>query len=117
MSLWRLLNTIQWKAWMKDGKIFELDALILVTGFDAVTGSFSQVNINGLKNNVLKKNGVVDQEQILDWQLQGPSTWFTCMGRTAKPYCSRLRSNHLREPVRLDHQDPVIHEGAQVLEE
>ncbi|KAF4984729.1 hypothetical protein FDECE_17034 [Fusarium decemcellulare] len=38
---------------MEDGTLFELDALILATGFDAVTGSFTRVNIKGLKNKVL----------------------------------------------------------------
>ncbi|KAL2787563.1 FAD/NAD(P)-binding domain-containing protein [Aspergillus keveii] len=31
----------------QDGRIINLDALILATGFDAVTGSFSRVNIEG----------------------------------------------------------------------
>ncbi|RSL84777.1 hypothetical protein CEP52_016344 [Fusarium oligoseptatum] len=40
---------------LADGTILELDALILATGFDAVTGSFSRVNIKGLKNKILNQ--------------------------------------------------------------
>ncbi|KAH8424885.1 flavin-containing monooxygenase [Aspergillus melleus] len=36
-----------------DGRTVELDALILATGFDAVTGSFSRVNIYGLDDKTL----------------------------------------------------------------
>lgn len=39
---------------MSDGAVHELDALLLATGFDAVTGSFSRVNIQGLKGRHLK---------------------------------------------------------------
>ncbi|KAF4977142.1 hypothetical protein FZEAL_6285 [Fusarium zealandicum] len=38
---------------MADGTLFELDALILATGFDAVTGSFTRLNIKGLDNKML----------------------------------------------------------------
>lgn len=38
---------------MSDGTVHELDALLLATGFDAVTGSFSRVNIQGLKGRKL----------------------------------------------------------------
>lgn len=38
---------------MSDGTVHELDALLLATGFDAVTGSFSRVNIQGLKGRQL----------------------------------------------------------------
>lgn len=38
---------------MSDGTVHELDALLLATGFDAVTGSFSRVNIRGLKGRCL----------------------------------------------------------------
>ncbi|KAM5345812.1 hypothetical protein ACJ41O_011673 [Fusarium nematophilum] len=40
---------------MQDGTLFELDALVLATGFDAVTGSFTRLNITGLKNRTLNK--------------------------------------------------------------
>lgn len=39
---------------MSDGAVHELDALLLATGFDAVTGSFSRINIQGLKGRRLK---------------------------------------------------------------
>ncbi|KAL1884899.1 hypothetical protein Plec18167_001555 [Paecilomyces lecythidis] len=35
---------------LQDGTMIELDALILATGFDAVTGSFTRVNIHGTEN-------------------------------------------------------------------
>ncbi|KAJ5014610.1 Baeyer-Villiger monooxygenase [Colletotrichum sp. SAR 10_99] len=38
---------------MSDGTIHKLDALLLATGFDAVTGSFTRVNIRGLKGRLL----------------------------------------------------------------
>jgi cation diffusion facilitator CzcD-associated flavoprotein CzcO len=38
---------------MEDGQIINLDALILATGFDAVTGSFSRVNIEGTAGQTL----------------------------------------------------------------
>ncbi|KAK1613495.1 hypothetical protein BDP81DRAFT_486105 [Colletotrichum phormii] len=40
---------------MKDGTLHKLDALILATGFDAITGSFSRVNFRGLKSRSLNK--------------------------------------------------------------
>lgn len=40
---------------MGDGTFYELDALILATGFDAVTGSFSRIDITGPKNKELNK--------------------------------------------------------------
>ena len=38
----------------EDGSMIELDALILATGFDAVTGSFKRLNIHGVGNKTLK---------------------------------------------------------------
>ncbi|PLN76327.1 FAD/NAD(P)-binding domain-containing protein [Aspergillus taichungensis] len=39
---------------LENGTTIEIDALILATGFDAVTGGFSRVNIRGAKNKTLK---------------------------------------------------------------
>lgn len=39
---------------LQDGTMLELDALILATGFDAVTGSFALLNIHGLENKTLQ---------------------------------------------------------------
>lgn len=39
---------------MADGKEIELDAILLATGFDAITGGFSRIDIRGLKNKSLK---------------------------------------------------------------
>ncbi|KAF9877997.1 cyclohexanone monooxygenase [Colletotrichum karsti] len=38
---------------MSDGTLHKLDALLLATGFDAITGSFTRVNIRGLKRKLL----------------------------------------------------------------
>ncbi|EXF74944.1 hypothetical protein CFIO01_08399 [Colletotrichum fioriniae PJ7] len=40
---------------MEDGAFHKLDALVLATGFDAITGSFSRVNFRGLKGRSLNE--------------------------------------------------------------
>ena len=40
---------------MRDGTHIELDALILATGFDAITGSFSRIDIQGVDGQPLRK--------------------------------------------------------------
>ncbi|EEU42250.1 uncharacterized protein NECHADRAFT_79991 [Fusarium vanettenii 77-13-4] len=56
---------------LADGTVLELDALILATGFDAVTGSFSRVNIKGLKNKVLNQEWGTGSRTVLGLATSG----------------------------------------------
>lgn len=50
---------------LEDGNVIELDALILATGFDSATGSFSRVNIHGLENKTLNSEWATGSRTFL----------------------------------------------------
>lgn len=62
---------------LEDGTIIELDALILATGFDAVTGSFTRVNIYGLENKSLNGEWAIKTRTFLGMATSGfPNLFF-----------------------------------------
>ncbi|KAJ0423222.1 FAD/NAD(P)-binding domain-containing protein [Aspergillus carlsbadensis] len=61
----------------QDGKVIELDALILATGFDAVTGSFTRVNIEGTHSQPLNREWAKGSRTYLGMATSGfPNLFF-----------------------------------------
>ncbi|KAL0931427.1 cyclohexanone monooxygenase [Colletotrichum truncatum] len=62
---------------MSDGTIHQLDALLLATGFDAITGSFTRVNIRGLKGKSLNDKWKTGSRTFLGMTSSGfPNMFF-----------------------------------------
>ena len=101
---------------LADGTVLELDALILATGFDAVTGSFSRVNIKGLKNKLLNQEWGAGSRTFLGIATSG----FPKHALHVRPAESRgvgRGARDIRDPVRLDHPDAPPHAAAPLLED
>ncbi|PLB47659.1 FAD/NAD(P)-binding domain-containing protein [Aspergillus steynii IBT 23096] len=64
----------------QDGKTVELDALILATGFDAVTGSFSRVNIHGVDDKTLNDEWAIQTRTSLGMATSGFPNLFYLYG-------------------------------------
>ncbi|KAJ5691544.1 FAD/NAD(P)-binding domain-containing protein [Penicillium malachiteum] len=81
-----LKNGIQFE----DGKMIELDALILATGFDAVTGSFKRLNIHGVDNKTLTDAWADGSRTVLGMTASGFQISFSNMVRKAQPRLSTV---------------------------
>ncbi|KAF7556962.1 hypothetical protein G7Z17_g1031 [Cylindrodendrum hubeiense] len=65
---------------LQDGTVIELDALILATGFDAVTGSFSRVKFTGMKNRSLNDEWKLGSRTYLGMSTSGFPNMFYLYG-------------------------------------
>ncbi|KAL6230728.1 hypothetical protein BDW75DRAFT_244561 [Aspergillus navahoensis] len=72
---------------LESGAMIELDALILATGFNAVTGGFSRVNIRGVKNKTLNGEWSSRARTLFGMSTSGFPISSSNMGRRVRP-CS-----------------------------
>ena len=68
---------------LEDGRHFELDVVILATGFDAGTGALTQMNIHGRDGRSLKEDWGKDIRSTLGMQVEGYPNLFTVAGPLA----------------------------------
>lgn len=101
---------------MRDGSFIKIDALILATGFDAVTGGFSRINIRGSKNKALN-----DEWSTGTRTLFGMATsrlpHHALPLRPQEPRRLRRRPRPVRDPGRLDHPHAHAHAAARARED
>ncbi|RDW74247.1 uncharacterized protein DSM5745_06909 [Aspergillus mulundensis] len=97
---------------MKDGSMIGLDALILATGFDVVTGSALRFNFHGI-GNAQQRMGHPDPN--VPGQGNARLSRFLLPVRPSKPGCIRERPLNLRDSGGVGHHNDAAHARAEAV--